>query len=54
VIGGWGQLRELPGSHGDSYAGTSGTGLMNPISFLGMKIVYLLWQETGLKSRKNL
>ena len=25
----------LPGSYGDSYSGTSGTGLLNPISFLG-------------------
>jgi hypothetical protein len=25
----------LPGSHGDSCAGTSGTGLLNPIAFLG-------------------
>jgi hypothetical protein len=49
----FGQLRGLPGSYGDSYAGTSGTGLLNPISFLGDGIVYLLWQETQLKSRKN-
>jgi hypothetical protein len=54
-MGGSGSSEDYRGSRGDSVAGTSGTGLPKKrLPSLGMGIVYLLWQETILKSRKNL